>query len=451
MHKDFHVLIVNSDPDIRQTLETELSELAKIDTAGSINEGTDKFSVGDFHMVIVDNSLPGEQRGANFIALLREQQSNTPPIVITLQGGVQSPADATWRGAIDIDSQANNLQSVRHQVVRAAEHHRLRIENRELKERMAAAGDMSGIVAQSRAMQELVTQIRQLASTDATVIICGEDGTGKELIARKIHDQSIRSQGTFVPLNLKVLPEGLLECELFGQEHSPSAGAARSNLGYFELAATGTLFLNQFTEIATENQLDLFRVLETRRYSRVGGKIERHAHARIILATERAGYQASDDGKLWEDLCDRLKIVHVNVPPLRSRREDIPLLVNYFLNCFCKRHRQSRKTITPNAMKRLVCARWPGNVRQLRNAIERIVVTSAHDVIQTNDLPDELFISDGRQISVSQSLTEITERAEKNGIKDALIANNHHRELTAKALKISVRTLHYKMNKYDLY
>ncbi|MEZ6138508.1 MAG: sigma 54-interacting transcriptional regulator [Pirellulaceae bacterium] len=298
----------------------------------------------------------------------------------------------------------------------------------------------------------MLAQIRQIASTDATVMIHGESGTGKELIARAIHDQGNRSGNRFVAVNLGALPESLLESELFGHEQGAFTGASRQKPGCFEQAIGGTLFLDEITEIPPKSQVDLLRVLETQRYTRVGGESELHSDARIISATNRDISNMLTESTFREDLYYRLNIVPIHVPPLRSRRGDVPLLVDFFLDYFCKRHRRQPKTVQPEAMEQLVRARWPGNVRQLRNIVERIVVTSTTDLITAADLPSELArpAASPRDKS-ARTLAEITEAAEKSGIEEALAANDHHREATAKSLAISVRTLHYKMNKYDLH
>ena len=282
-------------------------------------------------------------------------------------------------------------------------------------------------------------------------MIQGESGTGKELIAKAIHDHSERNRSPFVAVNLGALPESLLESELFGHEKGSFTGASRQKPGCFEQAVGGTLFLDEITEIPAKSQVDLLRVLETQQYSRVGGEDDLHSDARIVSATNRDVSQMLTDGTFREDLYYRLNIVPITVPPLRARRGDVPLLVNYFLEHFSKRHKRPIQTVSKDAMQRLTDARWPGNVRQLRNVIERMVVTSTNEQIVDSDLPPELFKSASPAAIDGCTLAEITEKAEKSGIENALSINEHHRELTAKALGISVRTLHYKMNKYDLH
>jgi len=301
------------------------------------------------------------------------------------------------------------------------------------------------------ALQEVLEQIRQVAPTDATVLIQGESGTGKELMARAIHDLSNRAGGPFVAMNLGALPESLLESELFGHEKGSFTGASRQKPGCFEQAFGGTLFLDEITEIPTKSQVDLLRVLETGYFTRVGGEQVLRSDARIVSATNRNIQDLVEEGTFREDLYYRLNIIPIHVPPLRSRREDIPLLIKHFLDHFCLRHRRAPKVLDAAAMKLLTENAWPGNIRQLRNVIERLVITSASEEIHVKDLPAELARGPKEDSTLKGTLIEIAEAAEKVAIAQALTTNDFHRERTAKSLGISVRTLHYKMNRYNLH
>jgi two-component system NtrC family response regulator len=300
-------------------------------------------------------------------------------------------------------------------------------------------------------LQEVLEQIRQVAPTDATVLIQGESGTGKELMARAIHDLSNRAGGPFVAMNLGALPESLLESELFGHEKGSFTGASRQKPGCFEQAFGGTLFLDEITEIPTKSQVDLLRVLETGYFTRVGGEQVLRSDARIVSATNRNIQDLVEEGTFREDLYYRLNIIPIQVPPLRSRREDIPLLIKHFLDHFCLRHRRAPKVLDAAAMKLLTENAWPGNIRQLRNVIERLVITSASEEIHVKDLPAELTRGPKEDSTLKGTLIEIAEAAEKVAIAQALTTNDFHRERTAKSLGISVRTLHYKMNRYNLH
>lgn len=452
MDDEFHVLVVDDEPNIRSGLAKGLAKVVThIETAGTVNEALDIFDAGNFQLVIADVRLPGDRDGLELVSLVRQKRPGTATIVITAHGTVETAVEAMRRGAFDFITKPVDLNLIRQQVAKAREHHRLQTENRHLRDKLAEVGEVSGIVGNCRALKEVLTQIRQVADTDATVLIQGESGTGKELIARAIHDLSNRCSGRFVAVNLGALPESLLESELFGHEKGAFTGASRQKPGCFEQAIGGTLFLDEITEIPTRSQVDLLRVLETGQFARVGGEETLESDARIVSATNRDMQALVNDGTFREDLFYRLNIVPIEVPPLRQRREDIPLLANHFLDYFCTRHGRSQKVIQTEAMDILAGSNWPGNIRQLRNVIERLVVTIVDDSIAAGHLPVDLTVTLTSESSASRSLADITEAAEKSAIQSALATNDFHREQTAKALGISVRTLHYKMNRYGLH
>ena len=452
MDEPFHILIVDDEPNIRSGLSKGLEKLADgIETAGTVNEALDRFDAGLFQLVIADIRLPGDRDGLELLSLVQQRRPGTTAIVITAHGTVETAVDAMRRGAFDFITKPVDLNLIREQVVKAAQHHRLQSENRILKSRLAEAGEVSGIVGNCRIFNEVLAQVRQVADTDATVLIRGESGTGKELIARALHDQSQRAAGTFVAVNLGALPETLLESELFGHEKGSFTGATRQRPGCFEQALGGTLFLDEITEIPAKSQVDLLRVLETGQFSRVGGEEPLQSNARIVSATNRDIARLIDDGTFREDLFYRLNIVPIEVPPLRQRRDDIPLLVDHFLSHFCQHHRRDPKAIDQDALHFLTAADWPGNIRQLRNVMERLVVTVAVDRICVTDLPAEISAALTPGTRTVCTLAEATESAEKAAIRSTLAVHDFHREKTANALGISVRTLHYKMSRYGLH
>jgi len=452
MDEPFHILIVDDEPNIRSGLSKGLAKLTDgIETAGTVNEALDKLEHGNFQLVIADIRLPGDQDGLDLVSQIQRQSPGTTVIVITAHGTVETAVDAMRRGAFDFVTKPVDLNLIRQQVAKAAEHHRLQSENRQLKDRLAEAGEISGIIGNSRALNKVVTQIKQIADTDATVLVLGESGTGKELIARAIHDLSNRFSGRFIAVNLGALPESLLESEMFGHEKGAFTGASRQKPGCFEQAMGGTLFLDEITEIPAKSQVDLLRVLETGEFSRVGGEASLESDARIVSATHRDIPQLIKDETFREDLYYRLNIVPIEVPPLRQRREDIPLLVDYFLSHFCTRHHRKPKLVETAALEVLTTANWPGNVRQLRNVMERLVVTTVGEEIAVTDLPSDLSANPATEGATVKSLADVAEAAEKEAIQAALAANNFHREQTAQSLGVSVRTLHYKMNRYGMH
>lgn len=452
MDEPFHILIVDDEPNIRSGLTKGLEKFARrIETASDVQEAIDKLQRGNFQIVIADLRLPGDRDGLELVRIIQQNQPDTTVIVITAHGTVENAVEAMRRGAFDFISKPVDLNLIRQQVAKAVEHHRLQLENRVLKGKLAEAGEVFGIIGNCQVLKEVLIQIRQVAATDATVLIQGESGTGKELIARAIHDLSDRSTGRFVAVNLGALPESLLESEMFGHEKGAFTGAARQKSGCFELAIGGTLFLDEITEIPAKSQVDLLRVLETGQFSRIGGECTLESDARIVTATNRDIVELVEEGGFREDLYYRLNIVPIEVPPLRQRRDDIPLLVDHFLAHFCARHRRAAKTVTADALNILSNARWPGNVRQLRNVMERLVVTVPGDKIRASDLPTKLIVKTTPVGGATGTLAETTDAAEKEAIQAALAASDFHRELTAKSLGISVRTLHYKMNRLGLH
>ena len=450
--EQFSVLIVDDEPNIRSGLAKGLAaEADKIETAADANEALIKFDATKHPLVIVDVRLNCDMTGLDLLRRILHVHPQTAVIVITAHGTVETAVEAMRAGAFDFILKPVDLNLVRQQVRKARHHYELQQENQTLRHRLADSGQMSNIIACGAAMEDIFRQVRQVAATEATVMIHGESGTGKELIARALHDLSDRSSGPFIAVNLGALPETLLESELFGHEKGSFSGATRRKPGCFEQATGGTLFLDEVTEMSAKSQIDLLRVLETGEYTRVGGEERLVSNARIVSATNRSTQDLIEEGTFREDLYYRLNVIPIELPPLRSRREDIPLLVEHFLEYFCTRHKRSAKRTSPESMQILAAAAWPGNVRQLRNVVERLVITCAGDVIQDSELPSELRILSKENTKLPNSLAEAMDECEKATIQLALEACNLHRENTAKALGISVRTLHYKMGRYGLH
>lgn len=446
----FRILIVDDEPNIRSGMARGLkTEGTDIHTAANGAEAIEKLRTEKYQLVLVDLRLPGEVSGLDLVTLSKEQHPETTVIVITAHGSVEYAVEAMRRGAFDFINKPVDLDVIRLFVQKAKDRHQLLLENRTLKERLAEAGEMSGMVAASQEMQELLQLIRQVAATDATVLIRGESGTGKELIARAIHDLSPRSEARFVPVNLGALPETLLESELFGYEKGAFSGASRQKPGCFEMANGGTLFLDEVTEMSAKSQIDLLRVLETHEFVRLGGEKTLQTDARIVAATNREMDELIENGTFREDLYYRLNVVPIDVPPLRQRREDIPLLVEHFLGIFAARYKRPEKVLSSDAIDVLQGYEWPGNIRQLRNVIERLSVTAKAEEITADMIPEELISSPSSRSP--QTLAAAVEQAEIQAITQALKECEHHRERTAKRLDISVRTLHYKMNRYNLH
>ena len=449
---DFGILIVDDEPNIRAGLERGLyDEADRIETAANADDALVKFRKTTFPLVIVDIRLPSVMNGLELVERMLQSRPQTMAIVITAQGTVETAVEAMRVGAFDFITKPLDLKLIRQQVRKAREHHQLRMENLELRQRLASAGEISRIIGNCAVMQELLQQVRQVAATDATVMIQGESGTGKELVARALHDLSDRSKQPFIAVNLAAIPETLLESELFGHEKGSFTGASRQKPGCFERAEGGSLFLDEITEIPANCQVDLLRILESGQFTRIGGEDVVASDVRLISATNQNAFTKVEEGTFREDLYYRLNIVPIHIPPLRQRRDDIPLLVDHFLSHFCQRHHREPKLIALDAMELLVAARWPGNVRQLRNTIERLVVTVADNTIHASDIPSELHPIAATGKARNKTLVDAVEEAEKSAISSALVTCEYHREQTAKLLGISIRTLHYKMNRYGLH
>ncbi|QDT90203.1 sigma-54-dependent transcriptional regulator [Gimesia algae] len=448
----FGILIIDDEPNIRSGLAKGLAREADVlETAQNAEEGLAKFREGFFQLVIADVRLPGEMDGLELIDQILRIRPQTTAIVITAHGTVETAVKSMRLGAFDFITKPLDLDLIRHQVRKAREHHRLQIENLELRNRLVNAGEVSNIIGNCAAMNDVFQQIRQVAGTDATILIQGESGTGKELIARAVHDLSDRCSGPFIAVNLGAMPETLLESELFGHEKGSFSGATRQKPGCFEQAQGGSLFLDEVTEMPAKSQVDLLRVLETQQFMRVGGEEIFISDARIISATNKSVEPLIEDGSFREDLFYRLNVIPIHIPALRERRDDIPLLIEHFLTHFCQRHNRPLKQVSPESMQKFITARWPGNVRQLRNVIERLVVTLPGEIIHATDLPVELNPDLSSASVPVKTLVEVTEEAEKAAITAALASCDYHREKTAKLLGVSVRTLHYKMSRYGLH
>jgi DNA-binding NtrC family response regulator len=451
-NSSFSVLIVDDEPNIRSGLAKGLiNEADSIDTAKDSDEALLTFAKREYQLVIADVRLHCSMGGIELMRKLLAARPQTAVIVITAHGTVETAVEAMRAGAFDFIAKPLDLNLVRQQVRKAREHYQLQLENRNLRSQLANAGEISSIIGNCTAMQEVFHQIRQVAKTDATVMIHGESGTGKELIARALHNLSDRSAGPFLAVNLGAMPETLLESELFGHEKGSFSGASRQKPGCFEQANRGTLFLDEVTEMSARSQVDLLRVLETRQFTRVGGEQLLHTDVRVLSATNKSVQDLIDEGTFREDLYYRLNVVPIQVPSLRQRRDDIPLLVEHFLRHFCQRHNRECRQVAPEAMQILVAAHWPGNVRQLRNMMERLVVTLTDNVIHDTDLPPELTPKASSKAVMARTLAEAVEECERNAIAIALEACEFHREKTAQRLGVSVRTLHYKMGRYSLH
>jgi two-component system NtrC family response regulator len=444
----FRILVVDDEPNIRSGLILALEEESyEVTAAGDAAEAWALFQRLPFQLVITDLKMPGPLSGLDLVRDIKHGWPETLLLVITAHGTIETAVEAMRLGAHDYLSKPVDLEMLGHLVRRAFEHHGLREENRLLRERLAEAGEFPEMVGRSAAIREVFECIRRVADTDLPVLLQGESGTGKELVARAIHSLSPRRDGPMISANVGALPETLIESELFGYEKGAFSGAARQKPGWFEMAKRGTLFLDEIGEMAPKTQVDLLRVLEQQELRRVGGEELIPLDVRLVAATHRDVDELVAEGKLREDLYYRLNVVPLRLPPLRERCDDIPLLVEHFMQRACLRNRRAPKQVAGAAMRVLCDFSWPGNVRQLRNCVERLVATVEGPVIHAGDLPKEMH---ARPRPGTLNLDAAVQETEKSVILAALAQCDNHRERTAQLLGISVRTLRYKMNRYSL-
>jgi two-component system NtrC family response regulator len=456
------ILIVDDEPNIRVGLAHALADASyTISTAANVEEALGLFHRDHHVLVITDLKMPGGS-GIDLIRAVKHERPETLIIVITAHGSIETAVEAMRLGAYDFLTKPVDLGTVRLQVRNAIEHHRLRDENRRLRERLLVSGQIPEMIGQSPAIREVFARIHQVADTDVTILIQGESGTGKELVARAIHNLSHRREGPFIAANFGALPEGLIESELFGYEKGAFTGAQRQKAGWFELARGGTLMLDEVGEMLSRTQIDLLRVLEQREVRRLGGNDLIPLDVRLVVATHQDVDGLVAAGKMRQDLYYRLNVVPVRVPPLRERRDDIPVLTQHFIRWAQQLHGREPKQVAGAAMRALCDYPWPGNVRQLKNCMERLVVTVEGPTIHLEDLPSEMHmprttapgagpvVSSGSTEEAVVTLDAAVTEAEKAAILAALRHCDHHRERTAQLLGVSVRTLHYKMNRYSL-
>jgi two-component system NtrC family response regulator len=460
----FPILIVDDERNIRTGLAQALEcDSYTIATAKDADEALELFRRTHHRLVLTDLKMPGARSGIDLIRAIKDERPETLIIVMTAHATIETAVEAMRLGAHDYLTKPIDLGTMRLQVRNAFEHHRLRQENRRLRDRLTHAGEIPEMIGQSVAIREVFAQIRQVADTDVTILIQGESGTGKELVAHAIHNLSRRREGPFIAANIGALPEGLIESELFGYEKGAFTGAQRQRPGWFEMARGGTLLLDEVGEMVTKTQVDLLRVLEQREVRRLGGGPLIPLDVRLVVATLQDLDELVASGRMREDLYYRLNVIPLRVPPLRERRDDIPLLTLHFIRWAQERHAREPKQLASAAMRALCEYSWPGNVRQLKNCMERLVVTVEGPIVHLEDLPREMqgpphtpVVATGLASAVAQPsalvppLDTAVAEVEKATILAALEKCGHHREKTAQLLGISVRTLHYKMNRYSL-
>ena len=439
------VLIVDDEPDMRQGL----CELVRGDghEAEAVVDGAEALArVRDEHfdLALVDLKMPGTD-GLAVLAALRQTSPETLVVIVTGYATVESAVAAMRAGACDYLAKPFKLDQVRLVVGRAIEQKRLRDENRRLRQEVESFHRFEQLLGRSAAMRAVFTDIDKVAPALSTVLVRGETGTGKELVARALHQRSGRADGPFVAISCGALSESLLESELFGHIRGAFTGAASDREGVFEAASGGTLFLDEIGDVPPPVQVRLLRVLQEREVQRLGETRSRKIDVRLIAATHKDLEAERDAGRLREDFYYRLNVIELRVPPLRERREDIPLLVDHFLEKYGRQIGKSVSGMTPEALQLLLDHVWPGNVRELENAIERAVILHESGLLGPGHLPLQQEMIQVRG-DAQLSLREV----ERRHILQVLAATNYHQGQTAQILGIGRRTLYRKIREYGL-
>jgi len=358
-------------------------------TSDNGQKGLELAQAHELNVVITDMKMPGMD-GMTFLERLHALHSDLPVIMMTAYGTVEKAVEAMRKGAFDYVLKPFKNEELKLTIRKAIDHYRLVCQNRYLSEQLQERYQYSNIIGKSASMQRIFQLIEKVAPSKATVLITGESGTGKELIARAIHFNSPRRDLPFITVNCGALPENLLESELFGHERGAFSGAVTQRKGRFELAHEGTLFLDEISEMSPPLQVKLLRVLQEMEFERVGGSQTLKVDVRMVAASNRVLKAEVEAGRFRSDLFYRLNVVHVHLPPLRERKDDIPLLVNHFLDKYTPGGASSRVSIASEAMRCLLDYSWPGNIRELENVIERAVILSTTEQIEARDLPSEV-------------------------------------------------------------
>jgi DNA-binding NtrC family response regulator len=445
------ILVVEDDGATRIGL-TELMRAWGFlaEEAADGEEALKKVTVFRPSIILSDLVMP-RMSGLDLLRTLREELGDMTLIILTAQGSVESAVEAIKEGAYDYLTKPVDPQRLRILLEKVIERQETLREVKVLRRQLREHGRFGRIIGHSAEMRRVYQTIEQAAPTQASVLISGESGTGKELVAQTIHELSPRSSFPFVAINCAAIPETLLESEIFGHEKGAFTGAVERRYGCFELAHRGTLFLDEIAEMVPATQVKLLRVLQERTFRRLGGRQEQAVDVRVIAATNADPRDAVQKGKLREDLYYRLNVFALELPSLRNRKEDIPLLVQAFLNEFNARNSKAVKALEPAAMRILEAHHWPGNIRELQNVIERATILAGGEFIEVKHLPADLTATEPTvlpTLTLSPGMT--VDEAERRLILITLEHTANNKTRAAEILGISLKTLHNKLNKFRL-
>ncbi len=456
------VLVVDDEPGMRDFLEIMLQDEGyEALTAGDARDALARIDEEPFDVVITDLRMPGVD-GLELLRRIRERSPHTQVIVMTAYGTTETAIEAMRRGAYNYITKPFQVDEIRLLVRQALERVQLerRVEN--LRDQLEERYGFRNLVGRSAAMRQIFSMVQRVARSKATVLITGESGTGKEVVARAIHAHSARKDGPFVPVNCGAIPEGLIESELFGHVRGAFTGAVSSRRGLFEAAQGGTLFLDEVGELPPAMQVKLLRTLQDRRVKRVGASDEMPVDVRVIAATNRQIEEDVRAGTFRQDLYYRLNVVRIHLPPLRERTEDIPLLVQHFLQRFSQELGKKVRSVEPAVLDVLSHYAFPGNVRELENLVERALTLETGERLSLRSLPRHIFEAVGQAASdvVEPSRLELPpegidleatlERIERDLLQQALERTGGNRTEAARLLGITFRSIRYKLRKYGM-
>ena len=451
------ILIVDDEEKIRNILKHILVDKDYLARTASSGENAiaivDEFSPD---LILMDQNMPG-MNGIDAMVKIKDKHPDQTVIIFTAYGSIPLAVEAIKQGAYDYISKPFDNEELMILINRALEHNRLTIELFKLKNQLQEKYSFNNIIGISPKIDQVLDQVSRVCEIDTTVLVQGESGTGKEIIVKAIHYHSQRKEKPLIMINCGAVPVNLLESEFFGHEKGAFTDAKGKKIGKFEQAHTGTLFLDEIGELPLESQVKLLRVLEDGKINRIGSNETISIDVRIIAATNKNLQKEVENGSFRLDLYYRLNIFTITIPPLRERKEDIPLLVEYFINKYNKKFNRSIKNVSKSTLSILQDYFWPGNVRDLENAIESAMILAKDDVIKVDDLPlsihgytEDSEEMDLNEVGLEDHISSINKKIEKELIYKALEKCHNNRETTAKLLKISRKTLFNKMKKYDL-
>jgi len=451
---DAKILVIDDEAGIRESLEVLLTlEGYRVEMAIDGEEGLAMLEQRSYDLVLLDLALPG-QTGLELLPQIHERYPELPVVMITAYGTVDNVVEAVRAGAENFVQKPWDNEKLLADIRSAIARHKAEAENIQLKRAMKQRYNFHNIIGKSEVMLRIFDLVSQVAPSRSTVLIQGESGTGKELIAKALHANSPRKDKPFVPVNTGSMPSELLESTLFGHVKGAFTSAIATKKGLFEVANGGTLFLDEIGNMGMDTQAKILRVLQDRRFTPLGGTQETQVDVRIVAATNVDLRNAVRDGKFRDDLFYRLNVISIDLPPLRSRREDIPLLVSRFLEHFSKENDLEPRKLTADAMRALVDYEWPGNVRELENIIERGVVLSSTNIIGSGLLPGHItgrtFQDALLEHNPNASLFDILEDIERRIIIEKLERNNWNQTDAAEQFHIPLSTLNQKIKRLNI-